>query len=485
MSSEQILQSLPATLAPNARVSTRMSKAAMPSWYSYVERNEKKGGDQSVAISATGTTEVIFDVLREVENLKKSKVLFDITFPAQGANICTRAFVDSPPLDSLELRTKGRKFCVNVEHAVEYWNTCVPACSDLIDIHQRGPVGYGTTVANARVAGTCYFMNLSNNLASDLFQDADGTGVAVNQNKIGDDGTLVVDADENNYFGRTHVMASTANAALVLHCCIELGDFHETMLELDQDLYSPVPLELVFRFRRTADWGFTIDNTAGNVGDDLGAAALAVQPTISNLHMLVAQQANPDVIDSVMADVNGGGLSFKIPYVEMIQDVLGAATNVHKSNGITPGMGEKLKRIYWITRNTDTNTVDRCNLYGDVNDKVLDYQTRFHGKWLQQQEIKADETENYLYNRRLLKGSVLGQNRMEYVSNPVHIDDFSSIPALKDSSWFNLLDSGIVLDREYQAERKITSKEAVDHTAFMIVVTQKTVTIDSTGFHIN
>lgn len=432
----------------------------------------QQAGGETVAISATSNVEVVFDLpAGSVFNLSKSMLRYDTTIPA-GSTGYTAALVNTPPIQSVALRTRGGKYLCNIENLQHYWKM-VRYFSEPADAFQNRPqVGTAATIANAKLKGVNHYWNPSNALSSTA-----PAAVTVHSNKIGDDGLLVIPAGLKHYSSAVEWITSGSLAANAMYNELKLGDLCFSFFGVDRDFFSAEALQLVVSVSAWDNWVFG-HSAEATLADPL---TVPCTPTITNLGLYLALEANPLVKQSIIDKVMSSSLNMLIPYPYLYRTNIGTATSGVITQRLNPGHGRSLLRIMSAESLTTDSLNKRANFYNVDGAKTEVFHTELDSIRLQQENMECKKNGDLIHIKHLLGSSALSQSPAEYYTNYVFVDDWSACKDLVSARESDLQPQGMALDREYLYSKSYDTKSGTNTTCNMIVVCQKEVVSSANG----
>jgi len=205
-------------------------------------------------------------------------------------------------------------------------------------------------------------------------------------------------------------------AGPVLNFKIKLGDIKNTVFSVDKSLMFSEQLVLRITWASRESWGFMATEANDPV---TGAAAIANNIALSNLQLFIAQETNPDVLSALKSK----SVPIPIPYVHVNKaNITGADQSVVIN--ISPDMGKTLKRVYHAVFPNSESLNARYSITNVAGTKFTSYYSMVNGSRLQPQDLLIANGEDWMNNKKLIEGSVLGQKQLVYKYNWVHIDSF-------------------------------------------------------------
>ena len=230
-------------------------------------------------------------------------------------------------------------------------------------------------------------------------------------------------------------VAATPVGATQLDVSLPFSAFKMTVASLDKVLYSPSSLIVQVYFNAGDQFGFTV--TANSPAT--ATPGSLITPTISNISISLATEANLAIVSQVINKVmSGGGISLPIPYVSVVRQQLATSTQHSYQIQLTAGYG---KRILFIAsapfRPTGTNypAVDGIPLNNFHPRGVLSTYNTFLNNVPISNPAGYDCTKGQdftIANKHFLERSCI-QTSGEYLySNWVHVDSYVGLRSLCD-----------------------------------------------------
>jgi len=213
-----------------------------------------------------------------------------------------------------------------------------------------------------------------------------------------------------------------------------LGRIRGEIFQCDWSVYFPEILELNINFGPVSKMGFK-----NNHDNDIGAgeALDTADPYLfSNVHVRLATEQNPAIIQSLLQDVEGDGLRFTYPRTYVTAPTIQGGENQNVSISLTASSGHKLRRVYYTClmttdEGTPSHIFDISNGYYNPDTgrwgprNVQSYDVKLNNTTLNVGgRIDCTQAQDWLANRQHLKGSVIRTTPM-YKREWHHQEDFS------------------------------------------------------------
>jgi hypothetical protein len=264
-----------------------------------VTRLVQNTGANNVIISTSESVATI-ELPAVAMNLAKSYLNFTITVPANSvADHYAVAYRDTPPIQRLELFTRGGKYLCDISNFANIYQAFGQRTKRVEDYHGFSD---GAVVKTA-----------INDLTTKRFQ-------------IGGNGTVAAPA--------------------VVNFKISGAELYNTILSLDKSVYFGEVLQLRITFGAKDSIGYWQDDLAVNQVTAGGAI------TLTNLNYFLAQEQNPRVVNDLVQTVSTEGMSLVVPFVHSYK-TSATAVDTAVSIRLSRGHGQSVERIYTIPINGD------------------------------------------------------------------------------------------------------------------------------------
>jgi len=395
-----------------------------------------QSGSQTVTLQTTSTVTSVFELPTKVQNLGRSKLMFDLNMPALALNYCKLHGVGYPMIDRLSLATRTGTYLCDIANFNYYTRIITLATTSKDDLMSRGYVGTLNTGASAAT------MNFETVDAVNPFLGADPAlnwmpqAATFTGRETGEPQWVIS--------GGGAVVNTAASARYIL----TLGDIAGSIFSIPQDIVANEVLQLQITWSpvNKIAWGSTgaFGVTPATVPLTLGAG------TISNLQMLVAVEVNPDIIKDVMSKMQSSGIQLTIPWTTNTHATNSSASSYSMSQKIGPMYGQRLLRCIFSafdgttqTLNTSYNNCNYTSQTDPTTQKIDTFYTSLNSERLQQFDLKPAEYSDYAVMKPLLKGSCVSSGDI-HRKNHVFIDDWTGVPlieARKHDHMFNGLDT--------------------------------------------
>lgn len=368
-------------------------------------------GGTTVLFNATSTQESIFYIPRgQLYDFSKSFLRFDLDITTTGAaTAANKLLCDRPPIESMVLKTQSGTVLMDVQEFPYYWKMtrCAVSRDDFLN---NGVATFATTSqAAADQGGVLKFHNPSGRayVAAPVF-----TGFAKNSNtiKIANDGKIAAPTSTN--MGVLQIVSGDGNEALGARCEISFNQLVFTFLSCPKLFPATEDLELRITWSPHNKFAYRVTglaDAAAALASIDGTPADVIAVTLSNLALELAQEANRNNVDTVMAQVAQSGLKMMYPKIMRAAKVpTGAGGSIQCQQRIGANYGANLLRVFTAdflpaeTRNTGYNA------YNVAAVKVSEFKHRIN-------------SEDY-DNERLQVGRLRDWNRVKYLLNGSWVD---------------------------------------------------------------
>lgn len=366
----------------------------------------------SVIITATSTQLLEFKMPNSVYNLAQSFLGYNVSVaaPTAGFNwiqedsfeICSNAYFGN---------ASGLDIC-NLTYASRYIKQARKIKTKFQDF------------CSSDSLGACYPSN---------------AGVTSNYYPVGGQKTAANNVTDNpsgvvNYTEPSYLAVGAATTAYARNRLFPLHGIVDTVFAVDKDIY--IPTDMYVRFTAGGANQFAFTSTSASY-PNAGAAATAVNVTLSNIYLYLAVETNQLIIDSVMSKVLSDGIKLNIPYTVAFRNAQANGTVANINLQLSSQYGKTLKQIMhtvWNGTESANTALDCANFNGT---KIQRYNTFMNSRQLQDSNIVCYDTvltgatdiplytniDDWRENRRFVTGSVI-LNRGVYAQNWFHLDRF-------------------------------------------------------------
>ena len=398
-------------------------------------KNIPTSGSQTFTLGASSTTNCQFELASNCYNLSKSKLVFDISFPATSNagttakyNIC-----HADPLalfDRIQLYTRSGIQLVDLTSANNFSKMVTPYLTKSKELAQRSSGGL-TVDATSNAFSGCVNTTASQLVPVQGIQPSLVSTYAVNaiatENQRPDGSAPHVPINEHRYLFAGAVGTDdppTLTGHLSLSYQLNLGIVYDTLLSINKDLYWDTNLILSITFAPHSKFAFT-SNTLTMGGLLVANTANCTSCTVSNTSLFLAMETNQDIINQLRTKVQTTGMTLQIPYVYSQKYLSGAAsTSSSLFQRFNSGMGQRLIRFYYSAfHNVETamTAFDNSNRVA----KLTDIYTSLNNQRLQEYPLNLAKSEDYLFNEANFEDScILSSNIYKY--NWIHCDNFGN-----------------------------------------------------------
>lgn len=289
-------------------------------------RNVSPQNSSSVSLSTAsdvGPTEII--IAPAAFNFSKSRLEFDVSYPAQGASNYTHVNANLATMFSriVVYSSATNAVLCDLSNCEKYVSMVTPAGTKFDDFLTKS---YAASAPNAT------FSTASPYPLEDIRKsNADATYMCgVN---VGAQGLTI---------GREQTFVSGANAILSFRASIPFSAFKMSVLALDKLMYFPENLVLSIYWAGTDKYA-SIGTSATNSVTDV--ASLATVPTITNLRLSLATEANLNIVNQLVSKVMSSGMSLPIAYPTVTRQSQSASTSHSYQLALTSGYGSRILAV--------------------------------------------------------------------------------------------------------------------------------------------
>jgi hypothetical protein len=437
--------------------------------------------------SVYGPVEIL--VPAKVLSLKKSKLSWDITIPAQGA--ANYAWIQANALCQLDrvviTSQNTNQILLDLPNLNRYASMFSPVATTMEELNNKASPGYSTTLttvpqtsATQAAAQAIPYEDISRNFQS--------TNVDGNATDYGCPGAGI----------RKLLINTATNTAAALAFELDLGSLQGTICDVDQLLYFSGE-QLLISLYFSAVNRFAFLGTSATI-PTTGVGAAVGQFTVNNLNLYLYTEQNLSVSTGIVEKVmKGGGISIPFPY-PFIQRQAVASGSISVTQQLTRGFGSKLLVVgVGIFNPTETSgTAQDHSISGlaSANAGAGQYTLFAYNTLLDNIPILTNSNivaintaatqqngEYWTYNKAHLKGSAI-QSLNAYNNDFVHIDNFCSDP-LSYIDW--VVRDGLDLDAMHQYSFVVygTATNAVNNNVYIAFICQKTLNLTPAGVQVS
>lgn len=371
--------------------------SVLHSTYQYT-RVYPQEGQNSYTITNNAGPVLTFQIAPTVMNLSESSLLYTISLPTQGA------------ANSTWMNVNGMKHLINVTvttSASGDYLMNIPDIDRYLDITARRSFAFEDvqtwdTAIPYNAAGANGGQSFYEGLVPTNFGAAQSTRL---------DGTASVKVGQESEYA----ISSALNTAFYLDVKFKFDKFVDTILAMNHNSYyagSNLIITLSFAPLSKYCW---LGTSAANPAT--GAAASAVNATISNPYILLAVEKNESIANDIKARCNSEkGMTYRFPFVRVTSNLAVPQGTGSIFSPFTVSLGQYLQKVwygaYTTSPATPNLTYDKSNL---ANAKISLVQTKLNDIPLQQQAVIPALGEDYLFRRDELRGSdILSFNKHLY-----------------------------------------------------------------------
>ena len=296
-------------------------------------------------------------------NLAKSFLQYSFTIPAGGANNWTVVAETGCDFTSVQLQPSTALNLVDLNFANKY-------------VHLIAP--YRKKLEVDHLAGACDIMSKNRpslQPAQNNIQIASSDGLT----------TLPgVYASAAPYFDRQYLsFSSQPNTAVTVNRKIPLSAFDGTLLALNKDLYFPCDLYLQLTLSPLYNI-FTYTTTPQTPGVLANQTAPAAAITCSSFQIVLAVEVNESITNSIIAEINKGGLKLPIPFTYNSLQITPSAVSQSSCSFLVPrANGRQLNKIITSVWNINQNSLLNYDCNNTQGCKISAYNSFMDGTQLQ------------------------------------------------------------------------------------------------------
>lgn len=431
--------------------------------------------------SGYGPIEIL--VPSKVVSLKRSKLSWDLSLPAQAALTYTWAQANAfCQLDRIVVTSQNtNNVLLDLPNVSRYASMIIPPSTSYVELNDKSSPGYSATLTAVppmpatQAAGQAIpYEEISRN-----FQTANPDGLG---NDYGCPGSGI----------RKLMVSATAAAASSVSFEVDLGALSGTLFDVDQLLYFSGEQLLISLYWAPVNkfaWGGT-----SATAPQTGAIAPTGTFTISNLNLYLYTEQNLSVSQGVVEKVmRGGGLSLPFPY-PFIQRQAVASGSISITQQLTRGFGKRLLMVLTsifnpseVNNTAQDHALNSLLAAGQGGYSLITYNTLMDQiPILSNSNIVAynnaatqQSGEYFTYNKGHIAHSAI-QNINAFNNDFVHIDNFCCDPVC-EVDW--TVEDGLDLDSMHQYSFVVygTSANAVVNNVYLAFICQKQLNLTPQG----
>lgn len=387
--------------------------------YKMLRVNLSNLNTNQMTLSATNTTQLSFKLPYNVAfNLSKSRFAGSLAVLAQTNAFTSGAIADAWPFfGSVSLETGNGIQLVNL----------------------TDPTKYSKVVGQTGMDYKEYLTRDTSDLIAPSNSATNATQTGVAQSVA--------------YLEPLHLDESTANNAKTITYNLGLGDFKNTILGLDKDLYfGQNDIYLKITIGNYDKW---IYETTTDVTLPVALAA----NSFSSVYLYLAVEQNPVITDALRDKFDSTGIQLLIDYPITTRVSSAAGTSQSIIVPYQPSMGKTLKKVVYTcwhaTENLGTS-VDNDNTAGA---KIATYNTYVDAQKLQDDVVTCSTVDPWRLNEAVCRGTPV-INRAVYMKNFFHQDTFENVDMAKESKTAETAVDGLKMDKGLQWQLSGTSANA-------------------------
>ena len=416
-------------------------------------------------------------------SLKKSRVSFDLTIPAQAAN--TFSWMQGNALcmfDRVTITSQNtNQVLMDIPNFNRYASMLSPILTSNVELNNKSSPLYGLAVTPA--------MFTTQALAQQQpLEDVSRSNASVNVDGLSTDiGTP--------YMGIRKLFVSSAVAtANALAFEFELGSIQASICDLEQLLYFAGE-QLLISFYFAPVSRFAWGGTSASVPSTNVIPATG-NWSVNNLALYLYTEQNIGVSTALVEKVMRSGLSIPFPYAFISRNSVSSGSWA-VTQQLTRGFGSKLLFVATSIFNpTESgNTAQDHSVSGLLGATNGQYTSLNYNSYIDNVAILTNNNiqfintnagtqsgEHWLYNKEHLKGSSIN-SLINYNVDFCHIDSFIN-DSLCSADWTAI--DGLSLDAMHQFSFVSygSSSNSVTNNVYIIFVCQKTLTLSPSGVQI-
>lgn len=231
-----------------------------------------------------------------------------------------------------------------------------------------------------------------------------------------------------NYLEPRHLTIGAQNAVVTQVKQLKLGQFKNTILGMDRDLF--LPSDVYLRINVNANkLGF--ESTTANTFLPATCQPLTGAVTFSNIVLYLAVEQNLMICEDLRERFMKGGIKFQVPYTMAFRTSTNGAGPASSQIALNNGYGKSIRKIcHSAFNNIETgNTAFDCSNWS--GSKITSYGTYMDSKKLQDADLSCLQStatsvgmDDWMSNKKFFKGTAVC-NGGQYQQNWSATDTFA------------------------------------------------------------
>jgi len=433
----------------------------------------------------TSLTEALFNIPAGVINLSRSYAFMSpsVVTPSGGIGWFNWFFVDTPPLQSINLKSRLGITMANVDNAQKYCKTARYDCTR-IDEMGKSPIIMATTTAASWMQGK--FLQQSQALGSAAFATVAATPAWVLNAGTTSAGALSISAGVDVSYTSPQVLTVGADdggagsGASGFNMALPLNAFPHTVMSLDRDIYYPEDLQLTMTFLPIVYWGFQMSSASAPTN---AAAATLGAITLSNFALYVAYDQDNMNKQELKNKVLTEGMRLNIPYVNCFRDASPASTSYMTSYTFSRGHGKSLKRVYTAVAASSETLNNVCNMDNVNSSKITSLQTSINSKPIQNNRLYVATQDIWANLEPILNGSAVQSQRI-HDSRFHWVDNFAGDRPSVEWCEHDDEEGGYDLSQPVVYNGDFTQATAAQRIYYTFAVTDRDLVLSASGIQV-
>ena len=437
-------------------------------------------GSQSATLSASSTTETLIEIPAKPMNLSKSAIEFTMVCD-ESATASAVGRLHSYGLTMIErasLYTRNGVYLADLNNCPEFTRTLNPYLTKMADFLEHDSSRGATGVAAALNAknGDKGFNNFRSNVA--VPTATPGVSSAPNGTRIGASGAAEapsIGSTEPTYFVQGAARDGSESGRMAVNFSVPLNAFHHSIMSQNKDVFLNQAVVLRIHWAPTNKIGF-VSTSATDLAT--GAASLDGAVTISGIRVALAVETNEHIVVPLVEKVRSTGMKILTPYAYSYLFSTPTGTSHNTQLRLNRGHGQRLLTVYQSVFNATSTGRLAFDCNNVASAKVLGHQSQLDNVNLQDSIPIAEEGDDYILVRDLIKGSVCQDNNM-YKANRCQIDTWRAGETCDYVERDDVQD-GINLDSERIHSCKFTTASG-SYRIYTFAICQRELSIQSNG----
>lgn len=451
----------------------------------YAEKNNMAGiyryarilpnnGSSSLTGLQSSTTECVFDIPAKLMNFSRSYLAARLEIPLTAGYAPILQLGGASLISRISLQTLSGMFLCDLPNVAEYTKVMWPIATSSGDFSNMSPSGVALTAASLTQPWPFFGPAHDGTDWPAGFQ----TGNMATPATVGRAYSRIYHQRQDGGAGAVEGAPLFADFMMPFHMLIG------TILALDKDLFFGEQLQLRVVFNPATKITFARHLTTATIGD---VAAFTQGYTLTNTHLMVANEVDPVISAGLIQQVIGGsGIKVSVPYTYGYKNSLAGAGAMSATIRLNRAHGARLMRVVssaFSAVESSATALNNCNYPGPngVHPLVTSWNTNLNYSRLQDQELSCLNGDDYRQMYPLIEGSSASSGDAYKEQGNAMIDSFSP-GAIHEAVKRDHMTSGMSLDMEQNYSIDVVAPVAIGLYTF--ATTQRLLDISRAGVQI-